>query len=60
MLMHEVEIGGMDSSPQYLYIQTDDDIELEMNENGDITHLTTIDTDMGLTPDLIIKRREKL
>jgi hypothetical protein len=59
MLMHEVEIGGMDSGPQYLYIQTDDDIELEMNENGDITHLTTIDTDMGLTPDLIIKRRKE-
>ena len=55
--MHEIEIGGMDSAPQYVYIQTDDDIEVDMNHNGDITHITTVDTDMGLTPDLIIKRR---
>lgn len=59
MLIYEVEICGNDIPPQYLYIQTDDDIELEMNENGDVTHITTIDTDMGLTPDLIIKRRKE-
>ena len=57
MLLHEIEIGGMDSGPQYVYIQSDDDIELDVNPNGDITHITTVDTDMGIEPDIIIKRR---
>jgi len=57
MLIHEIEIGGGDSSPQYVYIQTEDDIEVDVNHDRYITHITTVDTDMGLTPDLIIKRR---
>lgn len=43
----------------YIYIEPDDDIDIDPNEeNGKVTHITTIDTDVGIIPDLIIRRRK--
>jgi hypothetical protein len=61
-LIHEIEIGGMNTPPQYIYIETDENIEISIGKqesNTDqttITHIATIDTDIGITPDLIISR----
>jgi hypothetical protein len=65
-LLHEIEING-DSldGPTYLYVEADEDIEINIKrddgdvKDGDVTHITTIDTDIGMTPDLIITRREE-
>jgi hypothetical protein len=58
-LLYEVEYyrtRTKDEQPDYLYIETDDDIEIEAGPASSITHITTIDTDMGLEPDLIVRR----
>jgi hypothetical protein len=59
-LMHEIEIYGYDEPPKYIYIEADEDIEIDhpKDEIGKVTHITTVDTDMGLEPDLIISRRK--
>ncbi|GAG92159.1 unnamed protein product [marine sediment metagenome] len=60
-LLHEIELNG-DSldGPTYLYIEADEDLEIDINkEDTDVTHITTIDTDIGVTPDLIITRRSE-
>lgn len=59
-LLHEVELNGNSLTPTYLYIEADEDLEIDINkENTDVTHITTIDTDIGMTPDLIITRRSE-
>ena len=56
-LMYEVEyVDDDEGGANYMYIETDDDIDITAGDNGNVTHITTIDTDMGLTPDLIIRR----
>lgn len=56
--MYEIEIEGGYRTPTYLYIETDDDIEIDITGSSNIvTHITTIENDMGLDPDLIIRRR---
>lgn len=59
-VMYEIEIQGDQSPPEYLYILADEDIEIDhfSSEIGKVTHITTIDTDMGLEPDLVITRRK--
>ncbi len=59
-VIYEIEIDGNDSPPNYLYIEADEDIEIDhfSSEIGKVTHITTIDTDMGLEPDLVITRRD--
>lgn len=57
----EIEIcaGSADEQPQYLYIETEDDIEIEIapSGNSDVTHICQIDNIDELT-DLIIRRHE--
>lgn len=56
-LIHEIEYT-INNEPVYIYIETDDDIGIDAGEtHGYITHITTIDTEIGVIPDLIIKRR---
>jgi hypothetical protein len=57
-LMYEVEQCIPGYPPNYIYIETDDDIDIELwnGATGGFTHITTIDTNMGLEPDLIIRR----
>jgi len=57
-LMYEIELGGNNGSPTYLYIETDDDIDISTGILDQVTHITTIDTDMGLEPDLMVRREE--
>ena len=59
-LLYEIELNGgsLDEAATYLYIEADEDIELNINRSdSDVTHITTIDTDLGMEPDLIITRR---
>ena len=56
-VIYEVEICGHSGDPTYLYIEADEDISIDMgDEHGDITHISTIDKDCGVTPDLVIKK----
>lgn len=58
-VIYEVELyGNGPDSPTYLYIEADEDMEID-SKLGKVTHITTIDTDMGLEPDLVISRREQ-
>lgn len=61
-VMYEIEIYGNSDSPSYIYIEADEDIsvELDESEHGRITHITTIESDIGVTPDLVIKKEEVL
>ena len=57
-LMYEIEVTN-DGKTNYIYVETDGDISVGIGYVGSnplITHVTMIDTDMGLEPDLIIKR----
>lgn len=58
-LMWEIEItNDLSAYPDYLYIETDEDIEIDIGEESDsVTHITCIDTDIGVDADLIIRRR---
>ena len=57
--MYEIELYDNCRTPTYFYIETDEDIDISIGpNNGDVTHITTIDTDMGLDPDLVIRREE--
>ena len=58
--IHEIEIYGNDSPPIYLYIEADEDLDISSasTDIGKVTHITTIDQDVGLEPDLVINRRE--
>jgi hypothetical protein len=63
-LMYEIEISTS-AVPDYIYIETDDDIDIDIGtrvsnfipDQNAITHITVIDTDIGMEPDLIISRR---
>jgi hypothetical protein len=58
--MYEIEISGDSKPPTYLYIQSDEDIEIDhfSSEIGQVTHITTIESDIGIEPDLVITRRK--
>lgn len=60
-LMYEIELS-IDGILDYIYIETDDDLDidfgvLDQNPTTNITHVTVIDTNIGMNPDLIISRR---
>lgn len=59
-IMYEIEICGMDGPPHYVYIQADEDIEVDhfSSDPNTVTHITTIDEDIGMEPDLVITRRK--
>lgn len=58
-VLYEIEIYGKDIPPNYVYIEADEDIEIDhaSSDIGKVTHITTIDQDVGLEPDLVITRR---
>jgi hypothetical protein len=63
-LMYELEIST-NAIPDYIYLETDDDIDIDIGTRAGsfipgqpaITHITVIDTDIGMEPDLVISRR---
>jgi hypothetical protein len=57
-IMHEIEVS-VDGITNYIYIKTDDDIDINFGppHQNPITHITVIDTEIGVNPDLIISRR---
>jgi len=58
-LMWEIEYSEDFGSegPTYIYIETDDDINIELGSDGNVTHITCIDVDIGVEPDLVVRRR---
>jgi hypothetical protein len=57
-LMYEIEITK-DGKTDYIYLETDDDTSIGIGYVGSnplVTHVAMVDADMGLDPDLIIKR----
>lgn len=58
MLIHEIEITDAKGETTYIYIEAEDDIDIDIGDSENVTHLTTVNTDMGIEPDLIIKKIE--
>lgn len=59
MKIWEIEIDGhhVGGQPRYLYVETDDDIEIDIGSTGEVTHICEIDN-MGELADLVIRRIE--
>jgi hypothetical protein len=58
-IMHEIEVSVGGDSPTYIYIETDDDMDINFGPpyQNSITHVTIIGKDIGMNPDLIISRK---
>lgn len=56
--MYEIEIFDDQHQPTYIYIECDENIEIDLNLTEKVTHITTIENECGIDPDLIVSRRK--
>ena len=57
-IMYEIEVSDGPNQPTYIYIEADEDIEINHNISEKVTHIGSIDTECGVDPDLILTRRK--